>query len=100
MVYLLQYIYTLNQLFIDDNETEIVEQGGLEPIVQCAAMAADAMDPGAKAGGSVSARELENLEELGAQCARSLRNLSVNRKNSVCKVVGCDNSVIPACSQE
>lgn len=45
-------------------------------------MAANAMDPGAK-GGSVSARELENLEELGAQCARSLRNLSVNRKGSI-----------------
>lgn len=64
----------------DDNEMEIVEQGGLEPIVQCAAMSAQSMDPGAKGAGASSTRELENLEELAAQCARSLRNLSVNRK--------------------
>jgi hypothetical protein len=34
-----------------------------------------------EAGGktSLTQRELDNLEELGAQCARSLRNLSVNR---------------------
>lgn len=28
---------------------------------------------------TLTQRELDNLEELGAQCARSLRNLSVNR---------------------
>jgi hypothetical protein len=34
-----------------------------------------------EAGGksSMTQREIDNLEELGAQCARSLRNLSVNR---------------------
>lgn len=48
--------------------------------MRCAAMAAEAMDPGSKGSGASSTRELENLEELGAQCARSLRNLSVNRK--------------------
>lgn len=58
-----------------------MREGGLEPIVHCARLAAEGME---EAGGktSLSQRELDNLEELGAQCARSLRNLSANRISS------------------
>ena len=71
----LRYLFSLDS---DENETEIVREDGLEPIVRCAGLAAQGMEEG---GGktTLTQRELDNLEELGAQCARSLRNLSVNR---------------------
>ncbi len=55
----------------------IVSLGGLQPIVQSAAAAADQLSSGDRVG----PRTYELYEELGAQCSRSLRNLSVNSKN-------------------
>lgn len=63
----------------DDNETEIVKSGGLEPIVRCLAQSTESMkSPQSKGTGKKTA---EQLEELGAQCARAIRNLSVNPAN-------------------
>lgn len=60
----------------DNNEMEIVESGGLQPIVDSLGVAANGLDrPGGK-----SERDLMLLEELATQTARSLRNLSVNGK--------------------
>jgi hypothetical protein len=58
---------------------EIVQEGGLNPIILGTADAAAALDNrGAQFKGD--AKEYSNLEELAAQCSRALRNLSVNRK--------------------
>lgn len=70
----------------DANELEIVRLHGLDPIVKAAQFAADTLINHVKSGGSFpvdakSNRDLANMEELGAQCARALRNLSVNPEN-------------------
>jgi HEAT repeat protein len=63
----------------DNNELEIVRCGGLEPIVAGTMLAADGLDVGALDGGRGD-KDSALLEELATQCARALRNLSVNRK--------------------
>lgn len=70
----------------DANELEIVRLNGLEPIVQAAQQSANSLSEHLRNGGSFpidakSNRDMSNLEELGAQCARALRNLSVNPQN-------------------
>ena len=60
----------------DANEVEIVRCNGLDPIVAGTMVAAE----GLELGDGKSDKELSLLEELGTQCARALRNLSVNRK--------------------
>lgn len=69
----------MNHLFCfsDNNEVEIVRVGGLDPICEGCALAANGLSSGAS---SRQERELLHLEELATQCARALRNLSVNRK--------------------
>lgn len=62
----------------DNNEVEIVRVGGLDPICEGCAMAANGLS------GSLATRherEIQHLEELATQCARALRNLSVNPLN-------------------
>jgi hypothetical protein len=62
--------------FIDNNETAIVRNKGLAPIVEALELAALGLErPGGK-----SDRDLQLLEELATQSARALRNLSVHRK--------------------
>lgn len=63
-------------LFADNNELLIVRLNGLEPIVGGAALAADGLD---NLMGKTD-KEISLLEELATQCARALRNLSVNGK--------------------
>jgi hypothetical protein len=60
------------QICVDDNEIEIVRVGGLEPIVQSTIDATDRL------ASVKSIDDYELYEELASQCARSLRNLSVN----------------------
>jgi hypothetical protein len=55
---------------------------GLDPIVGGSALAAD----GLMMNDMKSDKEVALLEELGTQCARALRNLSVNRKFTACDV--------------
>lgn len=63
----------------DNNEIEIVRMGGLDPIVEgCATAAAALTSPSLS---SRNEREIGHLEELATQCARALRNLSVNPHN-------------------
>ena len=72
----------------DNNEVEIVRSHGLEPVVNGAAVAAE----GLTMNDMKTDKEVALLEELGTQCARALRNLSVNRKYfyyyTVCSVCG------------
>ena len=72
----------------DNNEVEIVRSHGLEPVVNGAAVAAE----GLTMNDMKTDKEVALLEELGTQCARALRNLSVNRKYfyyyTVCYVCG------------
>lgn len=64
---------------IDANEVEIVRCGGLEPIVESAVQVADIIIHGSRAyEAKGTAVVVDHFEELGAQCARALRNLSVN----------------------
>lgn len=63
-------------MFADHNEVEIVRCSGLDPIVLGLALAADGLDSIA----GKHDKEIGLLEELATQCARALRNLSVNRK--------------------
>ena len=49
---------------------------GLHPIISGADYAATELDD----LNNRTEREISQLEELGTQCARALRNLSVNRK--------------------
>jgi hypothetical protein len=73
------HIHTRTHARTDANELEIVQEGGLNPIILGTADAAAALDNrGAQFKGD--AKEYSNLEELAAQCSRALRNLSVNRK--------------------
>ena len=92
---------SFNLYALDTNEIEIVRLGGLEPIIEAAALSAEYF------GITVLLKVLlvvllkilfiilylnglessqfmkegnEHIEELGAQCARALRNLSVNRE--------------------
>lgn len=71
----------------DANELEIVKCHGLEPIVNGTMMSAE----GLELGDGRSDKEIGLLEELGTQCARALRNLSVNREYLTYNVVrpGC-----------
>ena len=62
-------------MLTDDNELEIVQMGGLEPIVAATIEASERLS---SAKGSDDA---DFYEELASQCARSLRNLSVNTRN-------------------
>ena len=55
---------------------EIVNLGGLVPIVHGVSIAASTFDMDSKPVGGT----IEQFEELAAQCARALRNLSVNGK--------------------
>jgi hypothetical protein len=55
---------------------EIVNVGGLQPIILGAAFAVDRLDPYAATSAD---KEMQQLEELATQCSRALRNLSVNR---------------------
>ncbi len=66
----------ISVIFPDSNELEIVRCNGLDPVVLGAALAADSLE---HLGGK-SDKEIGLLEELATQCARALRNLSVNRK--------------------
>lgn len=68
----------------DENELEIVESGGLVPIVDMAAEVAKYFSTGGgfvELKGTHQATSPEHYEELGAQCARALRNLSVHPSN-------------------
>lgn len=67
---------------IDANELEIVRSGGLEPIIEGMAHAVSVLCDGGAAGDAKGTRDYANAEELAAQCARALRNLSVNRKST------------------
>lgn len=58
----------------DNNEIEIVNLNGLDPIVASTAQAALGLED----LDSRTDREITLLEELATQCARALRNLSVN----------------------
>jgi hypothetical protein len=75
----IECIAALANLAVNDyNEVEIVRLGGLGPIVASTALASDNL----RGGGSDSPDDGgANIEELGAQCARALRNLSVNPSN-------------------
>lgn len=88
----IEAIAALANLAVNDaNELDIVACGGLVPIVDMAALVARYFNLGpssrngdAKGGGSPSgvvAGSQEQYEELGAQCARALRNLSVHPDN-------------------
>lgn len=59
----------------DDNELEIVQLGGLEPIVSATIESADRLSS------AKGVDDVDYYEELASQCARSLRNLSVNSRN-------------------
>lgn len=82
----IEAVAALANLAVNDaNEVDIVQAGGLEHIVSGMALVADAFTgSGARGsqGDSKRERELANLEELGAQCARALRNLSINRTSA------------------
>jgi hypothetical protein len=68
-------------MYTDANELEIVRSGGLEPIIEGMAHAVTVLcDYTGTGGDAKSSRDYANSEELAAQCARALRNLSVNRK--------------------
>lgn len=72
----------------DSNEVEIVQSGGLEGIISGLTLAHETLkscNHGSKSSGldAKRERELANIEELGAQCARALRNLSVNPSNKM-----------------
>lgn len=62
----------------DNNEIEIVREGGLEPIITSIATCARVLDPSQGGTFEGSERDYSSIEELAAQCSRALRNLSVN----------------------
>ena len=80
-------------IITDANEVEIVQVGGLDHVVSGIALVANTLTgAGASAyrgGDAKRERELANIEELGAQCARALRNLSVNRKLRFGSLLNC-----------
>ncbi len=53
-----------------------MKANGLHPIISGADLAANELDDLS----NHTEREITQLEELATQCARALRNLSVNRK--------------------
>jgi hypothetical protein len=65
-------IVRFRQPLVDDNELEIVQLGGLEPIVSATIESADRLSS------AKGVDDVDYYEELASQCARSLRNLSVN----------------------
>ncbi len=56
-----------------------MKANGLHPIISGADLAANELDDLS----NHSEREITQLEELATQCARALRNLSVNRKRVI-----------------
>ena len=82
----IEAIAALANLAVNDaNELDIVRMGGLEPIVNGAALAAEVLTKALTKSPAESKkdRDLANIEELGAQCSRALRNLSVNPINKI-----------------
>jgi len=77
----IEAVAALANLAVNDlNEADIVAAGGLSPIVDGARLAMlELMDPSVP--GSKLDRPPDNYEELAAQCARALRNLSGNEDN-------------------
>lgn len=81
-------------LLTDENELDIVKEGGLIPIIDSAIFVANTFSGGksrleSKSGPVHIAGSMDQFEELAAQCARALRNLSVNRKyesSDVCAI--------------
>ncbi len=71
------YLSNIHHAVLDENEQDIVGQGGLSPIVAGLAQAARVLQADGKSIGSAGGT-LEQFEELAAQCARALRNLTVN----------------------
>ena len=77
----IEAIAALANLAVNDaNEVDIVQCGGLTPVVEAMAEAVAVLfhHPGVAAD---VRRDYANAEELAAQCARALRNLSVNVGN-------------------
>jgi len=66
---------------------------GLEPIVNGTMMSAE----GLELGDGRSDKEIGLLEELGTQCARALRNLSVNRECFIHLTPLTQCSLLPRC---
>jgi len=86
----IEAIAALGNLAVNDfNELEIVKDGALVHLAASAAVAAQYMQ---QARGRRS-REGAHWEELAAQCARCLRNLTVNPLNRAAVV---DSEVVPA----
>lgn len=82
----IEAVAALANLAVNDaNEVEIVNAGGLEPIIEGATFSASALDLGGRVGAKGDSAAFvgttEQFEELAAQCARALRNLSVNPSN-------------------
>jgi hypothetical protein len=76
----IEAIAALANLAVNDaNELEIVQYSGLVPIVGGMAEAVGMLYRNNGYHGDV--RDYANYEELAAQCARALRNLSVNAQN-------------------
>eukprot|EP01036_Dinobryon_divergens_P022256 gene22256-30498_t len=76
----IEAIAALANLAVNDaNELEIVRLGGLEPIITSMALAAEGLEGSERV--PRASRDLPLLEELATQCARALRNLSVNAAN-------------------
>jgi len=74
----IEAIAALGNLAVNDyNELEIVKQGALGQLASSAMLAAQHLQ---QARGKRD-REMQNWEELAAQCARCLRNLTVNPLN-------------------
>jgi len=83
-------IAALGNLAVNDyNELEIVKQGALVQLASSAALAAQHLQ---QASGKRD-REQLNWEELAAQCARCLRNLTVNPVNRAAVTA---SGVVPA----
>lgn len=79
-------------LSIDFNEVEIVRLDGLDPIIQGITSASNSIDKILRSFNE-SKKHSANVEELGAQCCRALRNLSVNASNKS-RIIGMDNDVL------
>lgn len=80
-------------MLVDANELEIVKCHGLEPIVNGTMMSAE----GLELGDGRSDKEIGLLEELGTQCARALRNLSVNRECFIHLTPHTQCALLPRC---
>ena len=71
--YYYYYYYSHNEN-IDVNENEIYEKGGLKPIVEGLEYARDILL--APVPSHITSKEYMYIEDLGAQSARCLRNMS------------------------